>query len=224
MDYNLSPKAGLWRDSVLLCLQHALKPTLLEDLACDEIRDRAFDSHPACYTQPSNSVCDLDVWPDWRDILVITYQDSIFSWAGITQSWDVMKTCGTKFLKAMIFTLKDFLATPTTYNYTFGEENVYFVPAANLINKRDTSAEVVLRFIVNPNGIFTTEEVQETLVALAMNGTLFGAPAVQISECSDSNCDSRTTIYEATSPSTSISASLYCWTSTILYCFVSIFL
>lgn len=61
---RFSAKGEAWRDGVMLCLQEELVPKLSPGeppgaLACDELGDFAFASHPACYTQPGRSICFL---------------------------------------------------------------------------------------------------------------------------------------------------------------------
>lgn len=57
-----SPSGARWRDATLRCLQEKLVSALPTNAArcdCGKLRDVAFASHVACYTQPGNSVCDL---------------------------------------------------------------------------------------------------------------------------------------------------------------------
>ena len=69
-----SPKAKNWIKLVLLCLQNALVPLqTLPGVTCDAIKTTAFDSHPACYTQPAQSVCDLPN-SDWGNIYLIVWK------------------------------------------------------------------------------------------------------------------------------------------------------
>ncbi len=60
---SFSAKGQAWRDNVMQCLQNALVPELAVSraptLACAELTDVAFGSHPACYTETGHSICYL---------------------------------------------------------------------------------------------------------------------------------------------------------------------
>ncbi|WP_156473227.1 hypothetical protein [Pseudorhodoferax sp. Leaf265] len=73
---GLSDKGNKWRDSTLRCLQEKIVPMLPVDGAanscnCKQMQIDVFDSHVACYTQPSSSICDLSV-ADWSKITAAT--------------------------------------------------------------------------------------------------------------------------------------------------------
>ena len=71
----LSPRGQAWMRSTMLCLQRALIPAestsgfssatgtpargSAREAACTTLFDRAFASHPGCYTAPENSICTL---------------------------------------------------------------------------------------------------------------------------------------------------------------------
>jgi hypothetical protein len=74
----LSPRGQAWMRSTMLCLQRALVPGeasgdafssahgtptrgSAREAACTTLFDRAFASHPGCYTAPENSICTLPV-------------------------------------------------------------------------------------------------------------------------------------------------------------------
>lgn len=70
---SLSPKGKEWRDSTLRCLQETIVPLLppssqAASCDCKAMQLKAFDSHVACYTQPNNSICSLEI-SDWLAIL-----------------------------------------------------------------------------------------------------------------------------------------------------------
>jgi hypothetical protein len=73
---GLSAKGKAWRNSTLKCLQEKIVPLLPKDgqagaCNCKQMQVDAFDSHVACYTQPSASICALDA-ADWSRILAAT--------------------------------------------------------------------------------------------------------------------------------------------------------
>lgn len=69
---QLSAEGKLWRDSTLRCLQEeivrALPPVNDPDSCdCKQMQVTAFDTHVACYTQASASICNLPL-SDWVQI------------------------------------------------------------------------------------------------------------------------------------------------------------
>jgi hypothetical protein len=70
---DFTEKGTAWVNSVMLCLQKALVPTVRSatsgfvrasvapatSAVCQSTLDKAFASHPGCYTQPSASICFL---------------------------------------------------------------------------------------------------------------------------------------------------------------------
>lgn len=70
---GLSQKGKDWRNSTLKCLQETIVPLLPKDgeensCNCKDMQIKAFDSHIACYTKESNSICNLEP-NDWLLIL-----------------------------------------------------------------------------------------------------------------------------------------------------------
>jgi hypothetical protein len=70
---GLSTKGKTWRDSTLRCLQEELVPKLPPDgkansCDCKAVQTIAFDTHVACYTKPTDSICNLPA-SDWLIIL-----------------------------------------------------------------------------------------------------------------------------------------------------------
>lgn len=70
-DHGLSERGKAWRDSTLRCLQESIVPILPSDGSqpcdCEAVATKAYVSHVACYTQPTNSICDLPL-SDWLNI------------------------------------------------------------------------------------------------------------------------------------------------------------
>lgn len=69
---GLSKQGKSWRDSTLHCLQEKIVPKLPPDSAantcdCKRTETLAFDTHVACYTQASPSICSLPP-EDWAAI------------------------------------------------------------------------------------------------------------------------------------------------------------
>lgn len=70
---KLSPKGMAWSSATLRCLQESIVSQLPADgkantCDCKATQLKAFDSHVACYTQPSNSICELEP-NDWFHIM-----------------------------------------------------------------------------------------------------------------------------------------------------------
>lgn len=88
---GLSQKGKEWRNATMKCLQETIVPILPADgkadtCNCQNMQKKAFDSHVQCYTQPSKSICDLDI-SDWVKITlaidpIASIQDK--------QKWDQM--------------------------------------------------------------------------------------------------------------------------------------
>ncbi|MCF1438493.1 MAG: hypothetical protein LPD71_07015 [Shewanella sp.] len=68
---GLSNAGKVWRDATLRCLQEALVPLIpIEENAscnCKELKRFAYSSHVSCYTQNTQSICDLP----YEDIVLI---------------------------------------------------------------------------------------------------------------------------------------------------------
>ena len=95
---NLSPKGKAWRNSTLKCLQESIVPKLPADnkysvCDCKSMQLAAFDSHVACYTQPSNSICSLDS-SDWFYIMkAVDPVKSLIDQKSRKQMLDVANIC-----------------------------------------------------------------------------------------------------------------------------------
>ncbi|MBC3239537.1 hypothetical protein HU723_10130 [Pseudomonas lurida] len=94
---ELSVRGKAWRDSTLRCLQESIVPSLPFDSGqacnCEAIESKAFVSHVACYTQPTNSMCDLPL-SDWLNIAnAADLPGGIFSTKISKQMIDVMRIC-----------------------------------------------------------------------------------------------------------------------------------
>lgn len=94
---GLSERGKAWRDSTLRCLQESIVPSLPFDSGqacnCEAIESKAFVSHVACYTQPTNSMCDLPL-SDWFNIAnAANLPGGIFSTKIRKQMIDVMRIC-----------------------------------------------------------------------------------------------------------------------------------
>lgn len=98
---KLSDKGRLWRDSTLRCLQEeivrALPPvSSLGSCDCKQMQVKAFDTHVACYTQASASICDLPL-SDW--IQISSSSDAVRHLAdqkGRKQIFEVASACISK--------------------------------------------------------------------------------------------------------------------------------
>jgi hypothetical protein len=84
-----------WVDSTMLCLQKhlaSLSTKGLPSMTCDAVTDDAFASHPACYTQPGASICDLGPSDALQVLRTISATDLLSSRA-LTQEASVVRTC-----------------------------------------------------------------------------------------------------------------------------------
>lgn len=84
-----------WVNSTMLCLQKHLASLSTKGLAsmtCDALTDDAFASHPACYTQPGASICDLGPSDALQVLRTISATDLLSSRA-IKQEASVVHTC-----------------------------------------------------------------------------------------------------------------------------------
>ena len=96
---ELSAAGDAWLNSTGACLQQALVPLLWQpDATCAQIRRRAFDSHPICYTggqgarPTAPSICLLPD-SDVRTIAeTVDRKDALSPW-GIEQEARVWRTC-----------------------------------------------------------------------------------------------------------------------------------
>lgn len=94
-DTGFSAAGAAWRDNTMICLQRHLaseSPASVAAMSCTTLTDDAFDSHPACYTQPGSSICDLPP----SDVLVVLHTISVsdlFSERALVQEAAVARTC-----------------------------------------------------------------------------------------------------------------------------------
>ncbi len=92
----LSNAGKKWRDSTLRCLQETIVPHL--DIAaqpkcnCGQMKQRAFDSHVACYTKSDASICNLPS-TDVVQIGKTVDMKDLFDKAGWRQMHEVSKVC-----------------------------------------------------------------------------------------------------------------------------------
>jgi hypothetical protein len=92
---SFSAKGHVWMLSVMGCLQTALVPYTTaqhSNATCGEIEKVAFDSHPACYTKPSASICFLPPW-DVLAVLQTIGGKQIFDKKTVAQMKTVIGTC-----------------------------------------------------------------------------------------------------------------------------------
>lgn len=96
-DDGLSERGKAWRDSTLHCLQESIVPTLPfgsgQACNCEEIESKAFISHVACYTQPTNSICDLPASDLFNIANTANLPGGIFSTKIRKQMIDVLRIC-----------------------------------------------------------------------------------------------------------------------------------
>jgi hypothetical protein len=92
---SFSPKGDAWMVSVMYCLQKALVPYTMAahaSTSCADLQDFAFNSHPACYTKPGNSICFLPP-SDVLTVLDVVGLNELFSARTLKQMAGVVKTC-----------------------------------------------------------------------------------------------------------------------------------
>jgi hypothetical protein len=93
-----SEKGQKWRDQTLLCLQESIVPKLsiVEHPTCDckAMKQFAYQTHVKCYTQPSASVCSLEL-ADYKKIYnIIDVKDDLFGDPfGRQQMREVLSIC-----------------------------------------------------------------------------------------------------------------------------------
>lgn len=63
----MSPAGKRWLDATLVCLQVTLRERIDATTSCDDVRTRAFDSHPECYVDAG--FCELPL-SDWFAVAV----------------------------------------------------------------------------------------------------------------------------------------------------------
>jgi hypothetical protein len=86
----------------MLCLQQRLVPFVQapNDVACGEVTDAAFDSHPECYTQANNSICFLPL-SDTTTVVKTIESDDLLSGRSTKQMASVVQTCVRQLAQAM---------------------------------------------------------------------------------------------------------------------------
>jgi hypothetical protein len=92
---QLSPAGAAWTSSVMLCLEKALvtyAAPAKKSASCEQIAQAAFDSHPACYTQPNASICFLPP-PDVVAVFDTIGTDELFTARTRAQIQAVIETC-----------------------------------------------------------------------------------------------------------------------------------
>ena len=83
-----------WRDATLTCLQKKLHYFISRNPSanCQQLTRAAFDSHPACYTNPVKSICALDLRVQTQIGLTVDTPDLVSTRSGI-QVAAVAKRC-----------------------------------------------------------------------------------------------------------------------------------
>ena len=92
---SFSPKGDAWMVSVMYCLQKALVPYTMPahaSTSCADLQDFAFNSHPACYTKPGNSICFLPP-SDVLTVMEVVGLNELFSARTMKQMAGVVRTC-----------------------------------------------------------------------------------------------------------------------------------
>ena len=89
-----------WMDGVRKCLQVALVPLLRPwaNPTCEEIRERAFDSHTPCYLEPDKdvpSICDLDYVQYAKIFWTIkgSFTKLDTAWESLKGMWNIATEC-----------------------------------------------------------------------------------------------------------------------------------
>ncbi len=148
---NLSPEGLKWRDATLVCLQEDLVGRLLSPsyvANCDQLKQVAYNSHPRCYTQKGNSICDLRA-DDWKTISKVVDKDDKYTKGGIQQILQVVFTCGADSYKK--------------YRELIGQRNM--VEAQLLYSAMNTSTGegVIAPMSEDPRLKAIDEEIRETV-------------------------------------------------------------
>lgn len=93
---TFSEAGRMWRDSTLRCLQESIVPHLSLDnpsaCNCKVMKEFAYKSHVACYTLPTNSMCDLPLEDIYKVYTVVSTKDALSS-AGWKQMHAVTEVC-----------------------------------------------------------------------------------------------------------------------------------
>jgi hypothetical protein len=93
---GFSAEGQTWLRGIRACLQRALVPVLHEAASCTAVIDKAYATHPDCYTAPDNSFCALPV-SDVLELASILGKD-LLSTRALTQMRQVAHTCALRFL------------------------------------------------------------------------------------------------------------------------------
>jgi hypothetical protein len=93
--WKLSTQGQSWMLDTMKCLQHALIPEGTGGVGavetCNELRDKAFDSHARCYLE--NGLCALPL-SDWETIVGIVSLKTMFSsWKAVKETLEAAKEC-----------------------------------------------------------------------------------------------------------------------------------
>ena len=88
-----------WTTSTKLCLQQRLAGLLRSNPrpSCAALTSFAFASHPACYTQPSSSVCDLSIRTQARISTTVDTSD-LLTRRSVVQVGQVAQTCARRII------------------------------------------------------------------------------------------------------------------------------
>jgi hypothetical protein len=93
---GFSREGQAWLRGIRACLQRALVPVLHEPATCTAVIDKAYATHPDCYTAPDNSFCALPV-SDVLELASILGKDLV-SPRALAQMRQVAHTCVLRFL------------------------------------------------------------------------------------------------------------------------------
>ena len=92
---DFSPHAQHWLKGVRQCLQQQMVPLLAKSgQTCSALEDAAYASHVTCYTNPTDSICQVG----FSDLLVLfgIIHDELFSAQGFQQVKGVARACLTQ--------------------------------------------------------------------------------------------------------------------------------
>jgi hypothetical protein len=80
-----------WLAGVRSCLQRELVPLLHEPATCAAVQDKAYATHPGCYTAGDNGVCQLPI----ADLVELgrLLGDDLYTARALAQIRDVARTC-----------------------------------------------------------------------------------------------------------------------------------
>ena len=112
---EFSEKGTAWVDSVMICLQRSLVPTVQSATngyrnasrapsttqVCQATLDKAFASHPGCYTQPEASICFLGP-ADIANIFGVIGAKEVFTARTTSQIATTVGTCVGQIARAIV--------------------------------------------------------------------------------------------------------------------------